>query len=115
MTVPLKPADTTMVEVALENRAYDIVIGRDVLASLGPRIAALRPGTRTAIVTDRTVAKHWLEPAEASLSAAGIATSRIVVEEGEGSKSYRVLEQVSEALIAAKIERNEYKWARACS
>jgi len=96
-----------VVEVALENRAYDIVIGRDVLASLGERIAALRPGTRTAIVTDRTVAKHWLEATEASLSAAGIATSRIIVEEGEGSKSYRVLEQVSEALIAAKIERND--------
>jgi 3-dehydroquinate synthase len=107
MTVPLKPADTTIVEVALENRAYEIVIGRDVLASLGARIAALRPGTRTAIVTDRTVAKHWLEPAEASLSAAGIATSRIIVDEGEGSKSYRVLEQVSEALITAKVERND--------
>ena len=38
---------------------------------------------------------------------AGIATSRIVVDEGEGSKTYAGLEQVSEALIAAKIERND--------
>ena len=38
---------------------------------------------------------------------AGIATSRIIVEEGEGSKTYAGLEQVSEALIAAKIERND--------
>src|SRR6202011_5213558 len=84
-----------------------IVIGRDVLQSLGGRIAALRPGARTAIVTDRHVAKHWLEKTEASLAAGGIATSRIIVEEGEGSKTYRGLEQVSEALIAAKIERND--------
>src|ERR1700743_1677967 len=104
MTVPLKHSDTTVVDVALGDRAYDIVIGRDVLASLGARIAALRPGVRTAIVTDKTVAKHWLEATEASLAAAGIATSRIIVDEGEGSKGYRVLEQVSEALIAAKIE-----------
>src|SRR3569833_1435524 len=107
MTAPLKHSDPVKVEVALENRAYDIVIGRGVLASRGERVAALRPGVRTAIVTDRTVAKHWLEATEASLSAACIATSRIVVEEGEISKTYAGLEKVSEALIAAKIERND--------
>src|SRR5215469_13780833 len=97
MTVPLKHSDAITVDVALGDRAYDIVIGRDVLGSLGARVAALRPGARTAIVTDRTVARHWLEQTEASLAQAGIATSRIVVEEGEGSKSYAGLEQVSEA------------------
>ena len=107
MTAPLKHSASVTVDVALGDRTYDIVIGRDVLASLGERVAALRPGVRTAIVTDRTVAKHWLEPAEASLAAAGVPTSRIVVEEGEGSKSYATLTQVSEALIAAKIERND--------
>jgi 3-dehydroquinate synthase len=107
MTAPLKHSDPITVDVALGTRAYDIVIGRDVLPSLGARVAALRPGARTAIVTDRNVAKHWLEPTEASLAAAGIATSRIIVEEGERSKTYAGLEQVSEALIAAKIERND--------
>ena len=62
MTAPLKHSASITVDVALGDRAYDIVIGRDVLPSLGARIAALRPGARTAIVTDRTVAKHWLEP-----------------------------------------------------
>ena len=107
MTAPLKHSDPVNVEVALADRAYDIVIGRGVLSSLGERVARLRPGVRTAIVTDRTVAKHWLEPAEASLAASGIPTSRIVVEEGEISKTYAGLEKVSEALIAAKIERND--------
>ncbi|TYO65165.1 3-dehydroquinate synthase [Bradyrhizobium hipponense] len=107
MTAPLKHSDPVIVDVALGDRAYEIVIGRGVLASLGERIAALRPGVRTAVVTDRTVAKHWLEPAEASLKAAGIPTSRVVVEEGEISKTYAGLEKVSEALIAAKIERND--------
>jgi 3-dehydroquinate synthase len=107
MTAPLKHQDTTIVDVALENRAYDIVIGRDVLASLGARVAALRPGVRTAIVTDRTVAKHWLAATEASLAAAGIPSARVIVDEGEGSKTYDGLERVSEALIAAKIERND--------
>ena len=106
MTALLKRSETT-VNVALGDRAYDIVIGRDVLVSLGARIASLRPGVRTAIVTDKTVARHWLEATEASLAAAGIATSRIVVDEGEASKTYAGLEKVSEALIAAKIERND--------
>ncbi len=107
MTAPLKHSDPITVDVALGARAYDIVIGRDVLGSLGTRVAALRPGARTAIVTDRNVAKHWLEKTEASLAQAGIATSRIVVEEGEGSKTYAGLERVSEALIEARIERSD--------
>jgi 3-dehydroquinate synthase len=107
MTAPLKHSDMTIVDVALEDRGYDIVIGRGALATLGARIATLRPGVRTAVVTDGTVARHWLEATEASLAAAGIPTSRIIVEEGEGSKSYAGLEKVSEALIGAKIERND--------
>ena len=67
MTAPLKHSDSITVDVALGDRGYDIVIGRDVLQSLGARVAALRPGVRTAIVTDRTVAKYWLEQTEASL------------------------------------------------
>jgi 3-dehydroquinate synthase len=107
MTAPLKHSADIVVDVALGDRAYDIVIGRGMLQSLGQRVAALRPGVRTAIVTDRTVAKHWLEPAERSLADAGFPTSRIVVEEGEISKTYAGLEKVSEALISAKIERND--------
>jgi 3-dehydroquinate synthase len=107
MTAPLKRSADITVDVALGDRAYDIVIGRGVLASLGARVAALRPGVRTAIVTDRTVARHWLEQTERSLAEAGIPTSRIIVEEGEISKTYAGLEKVSEALIAARIERND--------
>ena len=107
MTAPLKHSEPITVDVALADRAYDIVIGRNVLPSLGARIAKLRPGVRTAIVTDKTVAKHWLVATEASLAAADIPTSHIVVDEGESSKSYAGLEKVSEALIAAKIERND--------
>ncbi|MBB1092349.1 3-dehydroquinate synthase [Rhodopseudomonas palustris] len=107
MTAPLNHSAPITVDVALGDRAYDIVIGRDVLGTLGERIARLRPGARTAIVTDRTVAQHWLAQAEAVLDKAGIAHQRIVVGEGESSKTYAGLEQVAEALIAAKIERND--------
>jgi 3-dehydroquinate synthase len=107
MTAPLKHSSPITVEVALAERSYDIVIGRDILQTLGARVAALRPGVRTAVVTDRTVSKHWLAATEASLAGAGIITSSIVVEDGEGSKTYAGLQKVSEALIAARIERND--------
>jgi 3-dehydroquinate synthase len=107
MTAPLKHSDPIAVAVALGDRAYDIVIGRDVLQSLGQRVAALRPGARAAIVTDFDVAGHWLEKTEASLSDSGVVTSPVIVQEGEASKSYAGIQQVSEALIAAKIERND--------
>lgn len=111
MTAPasatLNAPAPVIVDVALGARTYDIVIGRGVLASLGHRIQAIRPGARVAIVTDHTVAKHWLKPTQAALAEAGIESTQITVGEGEGSKSYGVLEEVSEGLIAAKIERND--------
>jgi len=102
------PDDLTMLEVGLGVRSYEIAIGRGLLPSLGERIKALRPGARAAIVTDRTVARHWLQPAMDALESAGVAAAEpVVVEDGEGSKSYGVLEDVCEALIAARIERND--------
>ena len=99
--------DPTIVNVALGARGYDIVIGRGLLASLGARIAALRPGAKAVIVTDDNVARYHLDPAEAALRHAGVAASRIVVPAGEASKSYRVFEQVCEAVIASRIERGD--------
>jgi 3-dehydroquinate synthase len=55
----------------------------------------------------RRCAPARLEKTEASLSEAGVASSRIIVDEGEGSKTYAGLEAVSEALISEKIERND--------
>jgi 3-dehydroquinate synthase len=107
MTAPVRSMDPVTVEVALGQRSYHIVIGRGLLASLGARVATLRPKAKAAIVTDRIVADHYLAAAEAALEAAGIAAVRVVVPAGEGSKSFPVFEQVCEALIAERIERGD--------
>ena len=106
MTAPLRN-DPATVKVALGDRSYDIVIGRGMIASLGARIAALRPGAKAIIVTDENVARHHLAALEASLAGAGVLASRIIVPVGEGSKSFRGFEQVCEAIIAARIERGD--------
>jgi 3-dehydroquinate synthase len=100
-------ANQVAVHVALGDRAYDIVIGRGLIASLGARAAALKPGAKAAIVTDDVVAPLHLGAAEAALAAAGIASSRVIVGAGEGAKSFAGFERVCEALIAARIERGD--------
>ncbi len=97
----------TTVNVALADRAYDIMIGRGQIATLGARIASLKPGARAAIVTDSGVAGLHLQAAEAALAAAGVAASSVVVPAGEASKSFACLESLCEALIAARIERGD--------
>ena len=104
---PQSRAEPIIVPVALGARAYDIVIGRGLLPSLGERIKALRAGAKVAIVTDETVAKYHLAAAETALSAAGIDNVRIVVPPGEGSKNYATFETVCEAIIAARMERGD--------
>jgi 3-dehydroquinate synthase len=96
-----------VVPVALGARAYDIVIGRGLLSSLGERIKNLRSGARVAVVTDETVATQHLAAAETAIKAAGIDSARIVVPAGESSKNYATFETVCEAIIAARLERND--------
>ena len=106
MTKPLR-ADPIVVNVALGSRAYDIVIGRGILSTLGARIAALRPGAATLIVTDENVARHHLASAKAALHAAKVRSSEIVIAPGEQTKSWRMLETVSEGILAARLERGD--------
>ena len=107
MNVPVRSGDPIIVNVPLGERGYDIAIGRGLIGELGERIAKLRPGAAVAIVSDETVATRYLAQAEATLMAAGVRSSRVVVPAGEASKSWRVLEDVCEQLLAARIERGD--------
>jgi 3-dehydroquinate synthase len=106
VTAPLH-RPPVIIDVALGARAYDIVIGRGLIASLGERVAALKPGAKTAIVTDSTVAELHLDAAAAALAAAGVETASIVVHSGEGAKSFQVFEELCDGLLTAKIERGD--------
>lgn len=96
-----------VVPVALEGRAYDIHIGRHLLCEAVARLGALAPGARAAIVTDAHVAALHAPALEACLQQVGVAATRITIAPGEGSKSYAGLIELCEALLAAKIERND--------
>jgi 3-dehydroquinate synthase len=67
----------------------------------------LRPRARVFIVTDTNIELNHLDAVEETLAESAIAASQLIVPPGEGSKSFRVFEQVCEAIIAARIERGD--------
>jgi 3-dehydroquinate synthase len=106
-TLSEKAGARIVVPVALEGRAYDIHIGRHQLCEAASLIAALAPGARAALVTDESVAALHGPAFETCLHQEGIAATRITIPPGEGSKSYPRFVALCDALLEAKIERND--------
>lgn len=95
------------VPVALGERSYDIVIGRDIVAPGATRVAQLAPGGAVAIVTDDTVSALHGARITDTLEAQGLRVAQITVPPGESSKSYAQFAAVCDGLIAARIERGD--------
>ncbi len=96
-------------EIGLGERSYPIHIGADILAGAGAMIAPLLRRPLTAIVTDRTVAEQYLTPLKDTLAQQGIAVAAaILLEPGEKSKSWPVLQSVTEQLLQSGIERQDH-------
>jgi 3-dehydroquinate synthase len=102
------PDDVRSVRVSLGTRSYVILIGRGLIASAGPRMAALFAGSRAVVVTDANVMRHHGTALTDSLSAAGLLLADpIVVAPGEGSKSFATLETVCRGLLRTGLERRD--------
>ena len=107
MTAPLRGSDPTVVGVALGDRSYEIVIGRGQLATLGTRLAKLRPGAKVAIVSDENVAARHLDAAVAAAKGGASQVSTIVLPPGESTKSFTRLAALCDDLISHRIERGD--------
>ena len=95
------------VHVALGERAYDILIGDRLLDEAGAILAERFPGRRYGIITDETVARAQLPRLLASLDAAGLGHTEIVLPAGEATKSWAFLGQAVEGILAARLERGD--------
>lgn len=95
------------VHIALGDRAYDILIGEDLIDGAGALLAEKFPDARFGIVTDTNVAAEHLPRLEKSLDAAGIGHATVTVPAGEASKRFNTLEQVVSGLLAARLERGD--------
>ncbi len=98
--------DPTIVRVDLGQRGYDIVIGSGLLERAGDwLLPVLGKRRRVVVVSDATVAPLHLPRLMAGAQAAGIALDSLTVPPGEGSKSWPVLADLIDRLLALKVDR----------
>ncbi len=100
-----QPAAAQRLTVALGERSYDILVGPGLVARAGEEIAPLMRRRQAVVVTDATVAAHYLAPLEASLGAAGIAHHAIVLPPGEATKDLAHFGRLIDDLLSSGIER----------
>ena len=90
--------------VALGERSYPIHIGAGILGE--PSLYAPCAGRVVAVVTNPVVAPLYLPRVQAALQATGARVVPVTVEDGEQAKRWQVLEQVFDALLAARLGRD---------
>ncbi|OGA19130.1 MAG: 3-dehydroquinate synthase [Betaproteobacteria bacterium RIFCSPLOWO2_12_FULL_63_13] len=90
--------------VELGSRAYPIHIGRGLLGR-ADLLAQFITGSRTAVVSNTTVAPLYLEPLVAGLTACGLDVVRIILPDGETYKNWGTLNLIYDQLLAARCDR----------
>jgi len=93
----------TRIEVALGERTYPILIEAGLLGRAGPVLAPLARNGRLVVVSDENV---WA--AQGARFAAGLAIEPIVLPPGEATKSWQVLADLVERLLALGVERGDH-------
>ncbi|MGC6328772.1 3-dehydroquinate synthase [Rhizorhabdus sp. FW153] len=95
------------IRVALGERSYDISIENGALDRAGELLAPYAARSRFIVVTDRNIVPNQLYRLETSLTAAGIACAVEVLPPGESTKSWAMLEKLTDAMLAYGVERND--------
>ncbi|MYF85271.1 MAG: 3-dehydroquinate synthase [Rhodospirillaceae bacterium] len=108
-TLPGDPV--ARVRVALAERSYDILIANGLRRRFAAEIAAALPRPRAIVVTDETVAGHYLAPLESGLAAAGVSVDSIVLPPGEETKSFAHLERLTAQCLDLGLERRDTLFA----
>jgi 3-dehydroquinate synthase len=98
---------TDTIHVNLAERSYDVLAGPGLIARAGGLVAPFAAAGRVFVVTDAHVAALHLEALTASLAQAGLTQHAIVLEPGEGTKSFAGLEQLTRGLLQQGISRKD--------
>jgi 3-dehydroquinate synthase len=97
-----------VIPVELGGRSYEVRVGGGLLTDLPAQCGTLLRKERVPIVTDANVAEHWRDTVETALLGAGHQPRWLVLDPGEGAKSWRGLEQVVDWLLAEEVERGDH-------
>ncbi len=105
MSAAAGPTLRRTVPVALGERSYRIEIGSDTLSRAGAAIAERTKATRAVVVSVPAVARRYAPRLLRSLREAGVSASRVLVPDGDASKSLRQAARLYEALLDAGADR----------
>lgn len=97
-----------VIPVSLAGRAYEVRVGTGLLADLPAQCGKLLRKDRVPVVTDANVAAHWRETVDAALTGAGFEPRWLVLDPGEGAKSWAVLARLMDWLLAEEVERGDH-------
>ncbi len=98
---------TKTVHVPLDERSYDVRIGRGLVESAGAQINAFLARPKVWIVTEETVAALHLTTLQDGLEAGGVAHEALILPPGEATKSWPHLQRVVDWLLTEKVERRD--------
>ncbi len=84
---------------------YDVVIQAGLLDQLGPRVREAAPAPGCGVVSDQTVAAHYLDRARRSLRQAGYRVSEFVFPAGEQQKNLATVHGAYDVFLADRLER----------
>ena len=95
------------IRVELSSNPYPILIGEGGLSQLGEQLLAqgIKAGTKVLVVTNPVVRQHYGDRALASLQAAGLEASCLVIEAGEDQKTPATVAAIHDACFARRLER----------
>lgn len=93
-------------KVNLGERSYKIIIGSGNLQDAGKRVSQAARSKRAVIVTNPTVAKHYLDPLEKSLERAEFTVSVVKIPDGEQYKTLETVETVYNRMVDERVDRS---------
>jgi 3-dehydroquinate synthase len=93
--------------VALDGRAYDVLVGSDLIAQAGAHVRPLLRRPFAPVVMDETVAALHGEALCGSLRSAGVESPAVVIPPGEQTKSFAGLADLCDRLLALGVERSD--------
>src|SRR2546430_8895930 len=94
-----------IIPVNLGSRSYRIIVESGALDTVGARLAELRVGSRTALVSDAAILRLYGKAVGRSLESAGFTVTTVEVPAGEAAKTLAVAERCWDALLAAGLDR----------
>jgi 3-dehydroquinate synthase len=105
MTLP------STVSVSLGERSYKILIQAGLLKRIGERVRELGVRGKVGVVTDRHVARHYLQGILRALAMCDVDAVPIVLSPGEQSKTLTTVKRILDVLASHRFERSSFLFA----